>query len=585
MQVHASGEGQQEMGNRVLRLAHRCAAARPPPGLAAGRILLIFTPILALIAVTAILVIGARLIGWHDTDLLIAAEGTGAAAGALAMFLLYRQVLQRQATTRALEGVNARVSDIVESAMDPIITLDADQRIILFNGAAEEVFGWPRDSVIGQPVGKLVPQRLREVLSDQIRSLAGAELSGRRTGGATELTGLRANGEEFPIEATISQHGEQGRQLFTLILRDAGERIRQEAELARSEAQLRGILDSAMDAIITMNDAQHVVLFNAAAEAMFGCPQSEAVGAPLAWFIPAQFRGAHAGHVRRFGETGVASRRMGAQRIVMGLRRNGEEFPIDASISQIGDSGGRLYTVILRDISERIRNEEALRRSREELRELGAAAHAAREQEKSRIARELHDELAQSLTAMQMDVAWCKGKIPEGQAATVGRLMKVEALLEETVAATRRIAADLRPLILDDLGLVPAVEWLTENFTERTGVPCDLALDCAELDLTGAQATAVFRIVQESLANVGKHARASQAKVAIEHQGPNLVLSIRDDGSGFSPQDARKPASYGLLGLRERASLLGGEFSITSAPGGGTHIEVLLPMAPPRLAS
>ena len=158
-------------------------------------------------------------------------------------------------------------------------------------------------------------------------------------------------------------------------------------------------------------------------------------------------------------------------------------------------------------------------------------------------------------------------------------------MLEETVAATRRIAADLRPLMLDDLGLVPAVEWLAETFAERTGIPCELAVDGADLDLPSAQATAVFRIVQESLANVGKHARASRVKVAIERNGSDLALSIRDDGAGFSPQAPRKPNSYGLLGLRERASLLGGEVTITSAPGKGTHVEVRLPHGATDLAS
>jgi len=318
---------------------------------------------------------------------------------------------------------------------------------------------------------------------------------------------------------------------------------------------------------------------------MFGYPRAEAVGAPLAWFIPERFRDEHGEHMRRFGETGTVSRRMGAMRIVTGLRRNGEEFPIDASISQLDESGAKFYTVILRDVSERVRVEEALRRSKEELRELGSAANTAREEEKSRIARELHDELAQSLTALQMDVAWCKEKIPEGQSATIARLAKMEEVLDQTVAATRRIASDLRPLMLDDLGLVPAVEWLTETFSERTRIPCELAVDDAELDLPGAQATAVFRIVQESLANVGKHARASRVKVAIERKGADLALSIRDDGAGFSLEAPRKPNSYGLLGLRERASLLGGDITITSAPGEGTHVEVRLPVAPPILAS
>ena len=367
--------------------------------------------------------------------------------------------------------------------------------------------------------------------------------------------------------------------------RSTSNRMEAQPLFARSEARLHGLLDAAMDAIITVDESQHVVIFNAAAEAMFGCPRDEALGAPLASFIPDRFRGVHAAHIRRFGETPTASRRMGVERIVTGLRRNGEEFPLDASISQLEDSGEKFYTVILRDVSKRVRIEAALRRSRDELRELGVAAHAAREQEKSRIARELHDELAQSLTALQMDVAWIKQRIPDDQPTTVARLAKMETLLEQTVAATRRIAADLRPLMLDDLGLVPAVEWLAETFTQRNGIPCELAVNEPQLELPGAHATAVFRIVQESLNNVAKHAGASRVEVTIEHSGSELTLSIRDDGSGFSPQDPRKPASYGLLGLRERASLLGGEASITSAPGQGTRVDVRLPVGPPGTSS
>jgi len=508
-----------------------------------------------------------------------AAQVFGAAAGTFAMVLLYRQVRQRQASGRALESVTARVGDIVEAAMDPIVTIDATQRIVLFNAAAEKVFGWPRETVVGQPIEKLIPERFRDRHREHIDRFGRTGATTRRMGAQSILAGLRANGEEFPIDASISQHSEDGRQLFTVILRDISERLEREALLARGEARLRGILDSAMDAIITVDRSQHILLFTAAAETMFGCPREEAIGAPLALFIPERFRTGHTEHIRRFGETGTESRRMGALRVVTGLRRNGEEFPIDASISQVDEADNKFFTVILRDVSERVRIEGELLESKEELRNLAAAANQAREQEQSRLARELHDELAQTLTALQMDVAWCKAKVPESDQATIARHTKMEATLKSAVANTRRIAGGLRPLMLDDLGLVPAVDWLVEGVPQRNGIPCDLVVGSNDLRLPNAQATAVFRIIQESLVNVGKHARATRVKVSLERNGAGLIVGIADDGVGFSPQDPRKPNSFGLLGLRERALLLGGEIAITSAPGQGTNVVVRLPVS------
>jgi PAS domain S-box-containing protein len=222
-----------------------------------------------------------------------------------------------------------------------------------------------------------------------------------------------------------------GGALALRLLRDETSRQRSaDRALARGEARLRGILDSAMDAIITTDAEQRVVLFNNAAEAMFGWTRDEALGAPLASFIPERFRRGHAEHVARFGRTGTTSRRMGGSlRVVTGLRRNGEEFPIDASISQIDESGARFYTVILRDVTARIEAEAALQRSKDELQHLGAAAHMTREQEKSRIARELHDELGQLLTMLQMDVAWCKERQPGTDAPLAAKLGRMESLL------------------------------------------------------------------------------------------------------------------------------------------------------------
>jgi PAS domain S-box-containing protein len=543
-----------------------------------GQLLVIFGPVLALGVFTVLLALVAGLLGWYSHEMYTVATIVGALVTLLAVVLFYRQRAERRASQVALRNIEARVLDIVNSAMDGIISVDESQRIVLYNLSAERTFLWPRADVLGQSLEKLIPARLRAGHRAHVERFGRTGTTSRRMGDQTVLTGLRANGEEFPIEASISQHSEGGKKLLTVILRDVSERARADEMLARSEARMRGILDSAMDAIVTVDDSQHIVLFNAAAESVFGCPREQAIGAPLAWFIPERFHAAHAEHIRRFGEIGMSPRRMGAQRIVTGLRRSGEEFPIDASISQITENGRRFYTVILRDVTERVRAEEALRQSKEELRELALSAHTVREQEKSRVARELHDELAQALTALKMDITWIRQHVPGGDGPLSRKLADIETLLDGTVAATRRISADLRPLMLDDLGLIPAAEWLVQKFSERTGIRCELAIGVPDLELEDAHATAVFRILQESLTNAARHAQASLVEVAIDRSEGMVALTVRDNGLGFSPGQPRKPGSYGLMGLRERATLLGGEVNIESGHGRGTTIEVRIPL-------
>jgi PAS domain S-box-containing protein len=554
------------------------ASSQAPVEPFTGRLLIIFGPVLALGVFAVLLALVAGLFGWYAHEMYLVATVLGTLVMLLAIVLFYRQSSKRQTSEVALQNVEARVLDIMNSAMDAMISVDESQRIVLYNIAAEKTFLWPRAAVLGQPLDKLIPERLRAGHRGHVERFGRTGTTSRRMGDQTVLLGLRADGEEFPLEASISQHSEGGEKIFTVILRDVTERTRYEDMLARSEARLRGILDSAMDAIVTVDESQHIVLFNAAAESVFGCPREQAIGAPLTRFIPERFRTEHAGHIRRFGETGISPRRMGAQRIVTGLRRSGEEFPIDASISQITENGRRFFTVILRDVTERVRAEEDLRRSREELRELALNAHSVREQEKSRVARELHDELAQALTALKMDITWIRGHVPGNDGPVSRKLADIETLLDGTVAATRRISADLRPLMLDDLGLIPAAEWLVQKFTERTGIRCELSIGVDDLELQDPQASAVFRILQESLTNAARHAQASRVEVTIDRSDGVVALMVRDNGRGFSPQQPRKPGSYGLMGLRERAYLLGGEVSIASEPDRGTTIEVRIPL-------
>ena len=253
---------------------------------------------------------------------------------------------------------------------------------------------------------------------------------------------------------------------------DRAQQISAQARLAleESEARLGAIVDSAMDGIITVDESQRIVLFNRAAEQMFRCTREQALGASLDRFIPSRFRAAHRGHIEHFGRTGVTNRRMGEANALWALRADGEEFLIDASISQVTVDGRKLYTVILRDITEQLAAEEALRRSFNELRKLSAAMHEVREAERTRIARELHDELAQWLTALKMDVSWLASRLPRDQAPLLERTEKMKGVVDTTVTAVRRIAADLRPVMLDDLGLIPAIEGLLHDLSERSGM-------------------------------------------------------------------------------------------------------------------
>ena len=349
-----------------------------------------------------------------------------------------------------------------------------------------------------------------------------------------------------------------------------------------SEARLDAIVDSAMDGIITVDAAQRVVLFNRAAEQMFGVRRDEAIGGPLERFLPQRFREAHHGHVEKFGHTGVTSRRMGDQTTLWALRADGSELPIEASISQAGEPGRRLYTVILRDISRRKQAEETMLRQQQELRELSARVLEAREEEKARIARELHDELGQLLTALKMDLAWLRARLPAGDAELAARAEGMGALLDRTVGSSRRIAADLRPLMLDDLGLADAAQWLADEFAKHSGIRLEMrapeegALDALAKDA----ATAVYRAIQESLTNIARHSGAKSAWLLLARENGEVLVEVEDDGRGIAPEDLAKARSLGLKGMRERIAYYGGSLEIGAAPRGGTRLRLRVPLGP-----
>jgi hypothetical protein len=493
------------------------------------------------------------------TDMLVIGVG---------IFVAAREVVTAEHETQVSRG---RLRAILDSAMDAIVTVDDEQRIVLFNRAAEQVFGLPREQALGTPLERLIPERFREAHRRHLAEFARTGVTARRMGGVAALWGLRADGEEFPIEASISQTAEGASRYYTVILRDITLR-------RQTEARLAAIVDSAMDAVITVDGEQRIVLFNRAAEQVFQLKKEEALGTPLERLIPPRFRGPHREHVQAFGRTGVTSRRMGDVTTLWALRADGTEFPIEASISQVAEGGKRYYTVILRDISRRKEHEDALRESQRELRELSARVLEAREEEKTLLARELHDELGQLLTALKMDLSSIREKVPAGEAAA--RIEEMAGLLDQTVAATRRISADLRPLMLDDLGLADAAGWLVEDFCKRSGIDCRMQTSGAEAlgELSKSVATAVYRAIQESLTNIARHSGAKSAWVNLAVEDRAIFVEVEDDGRGITPEAMAKSRSLGLKGMRERITYLGGSLEIARAPRGGTRLRLRVPL-------
>lgn len=343
-------------------------------------------------------------------------------------------------------------------------------------------------------------------------------------------------------------------------------------------ATYAGIIHASMEAIISVDERQQIVMFNPAAEQMFRCRIEDAIDTPLSRFIPERFRHSHHQHVERFGATGTSERRMGKQLALYGLRADGEEFPLEASISQIEQDGKKLYTVMLRDITQRKITEHELEASRQQLRELAVSVLSAREDEKARIARELHDDLGQQLTALKMDLSWLAHRLPN-DTVLAEKIQAMKALTNSSVNSIRRIASDLRPTMLDDLGLAPALEWLAQDFAQRTGIKMHLNVANHTHRLTKNAETAIYRIVQESLTNVTRHAAAANVFISTEYTAKGFLLTVRDDGIGIGPGSRRKAKSFGLLGMRERVHVFGGAIAISGEPGEGTLIEVELPQS------
>jgi len=340
-------------------------------------------------------------------------------------------------------------------------------------------------------------------------------------------------------------------------------------------------VDSVMDAIVAVDESLNIVLFNPAAENMFGLKASAVIGKPFDMLIPERLRAKHLIHVGRFVDTEAGSRTMAPQLEIAGRRADGKEFPIESTISKSLIGGKLQMTAVLRDVTEHRLAEIELRQVNRQLRNLSTSLQNVREEERTRISRELHDELGQQLTGLKLSLSWLGTRLKEGRTTTPDTVDEMRYLLDTAIASVRRISTELRPLILDDLGFGEAITWQTLEFAKRSDLEITLNLTAAADVHEDELATALFRIVQESLTNVARHANATRVKIDLVAEGGKLVLTINDNGQGI--QNNAKQGGIGLVSMRERANSIGAQFNIISGPGVGTTIEVTIPLKVPPL--
>jgi PAS domain S-box-containing protein len=348
----------------------------------------------------------------------------------------------------------------------------------------------------------------------------------------------------------------------------------------------RRIVHHASEAIIAADETSRIVLANPAAADMFGVTLAQMQGSPLGRFILAPganaaqslaYADAGARPVEYFHADGRAGRRS-SDYAGTGLRAGGERFAIEGSIADTQHGGRTVYTIILRDVSERQRVQRKLARSHDQLRQLSSALQTIREEERTHIARELHDDLGQLLASLRMDLTLLREEC--GTRPNAARLIDgMDGNLLTAITSLRRIATNLRPRALDEGGLYFALQGLREDFVGRHGIACELLADEAELRLDDQASTAIFRIVQEALTNIARHAHASRVTMNLYRTNGELLITIRDDGRGIREADMEKATSLGLVGMRERVWALQGEIAISADEPPGTRIDIVLPIA------
>ncbi len=482
------------------------------------------------------------------------------------LLVFVRDISERKKAEKIIKDSEARYRAFFENSMDGILLGAPDGAIYAANPAACYIYGRTEAELCAGGRAALFDNNdsgMQEFLKER-------SLSGRTR---KEVMQKRKDGSLFPAEISSSIFTDsQGLQRTIILVRDISERVRANNEILREKNLSDSIINSLPGVFYLYSYDWKFIRWNRNFEQRTGYTAEEIEKMhPLEFFGPED----HLDITEKVKNVFLSGEE---KTEITVTTKSGNKYPYFLTGTLIEYEGKPSLLGIGFDISDRLKAQEEVRQTNEQLRLLTSHLQQVREDERKRIAREIHDELGQQITAIKMDVAWVDKNIDASNTQLKDKLKNIIGLLDSSNLSVRHILKELRMGVLDDHGLVEALQWLGRQFTSTTGIPVAFSSTESILRVDENISICIFRVYQEALTNITKHAAAQNVWGSLTTEDDMVCLSIKDDGRGFDPETLKNNLTFGILGLKERVAALGGQFDLSSSPGNGTMITVKIPV-------
>ena len=476
---------------------------------------------------------------------------------------MQQEIIERKRAEEALRDSEIRFRRVTEAAFEGIAVTERG-RLIDVTKKLAKLFGYQRNELIGKSISGLIEPNIRD--ETVVKILSGYSLP-------YESICMRKDRSTFPVEVCGKNYSSRGRDLCVTAIRDISKRKLAEKVLQESEEKYKTLTENSLTGIFIHQDGKFVFVNDKFAN-MHGYKPEELLQKEHLLLVHPDERKI----LKDIAIKRLEGKPVPHQYEVRRITKDGKTIWCEMMVTLIQYKGKPAIMGNVIDTTERKLVETAIKKSEEQLRNLTTYLQRVGEIERTNIAREIHDELGQTLTVLKMDLSWLRKRLPEDQISVRERTDTMSQLINRTIQTVKKISTALRPGLLDDLGLAAAIEWQAEEFQQRTGIRCNITIEPKDITFDKDRNTAIFRILQETLTNVARHAEASGVKVSLKQRDGQIELKVRDNGKGITEEQISNPKSFGLIGIRERVKIFGGSNMMKGIANKGTVMTVKIPL-------